>query len=139
MKVYDERCPMKEVNFIHKAEHLFVSLDSFTFKLTARESNAVEFKESFNWASKDKYARSIVSFANNRGGHLIFGVTNQPRRLVGLPGSNFETLDEAIITSYFNGLFYPEIHYEKFVLDVESKKVGVIYTHQSIEIGRAHV
>jgi hypothetical protein len=124
---------MKEVNPTQKAEHVFASLVPSTLKLTARESGTIEFKESFNWGSKDKYAKSIASFANNQGGCLIFGVTNQPRHLVGLSSDNFENLDEVTITSYLNGLFSPEVHYEKFMLTVSGKKVGVIYVHENTE------
>jgi predicted HTH transcriptional regulator len=75
----------------------------------------------------------MAAFANNRGGYLVFGVSNQPRRLVGLSSKNFETLDEAVITAYLNGLFSPEIYYEKFVTDICGKQVGIIYAHKSIE------
>jgi hypothetical protein len=70
---------------------------------------------------------------SNRGGYLVFGVSNQPRLLVGLTSKNFETLDEAIVTAYLNGLFSPEIQYEKFVIDVRGKQVGLLYVHKSME------
>lgn len=124
---------MVELTVTKKAEQIFASLDPSTYRLAARESNTIEFKESFNWGSKDRYAKSIASFANNRGGFLIFGVKNEPKVLVGLSNNNFETLDEAIITSYLNGIFSPEIRYEKVVLDVASRKVGFLYTHVSAE------
>lgn len=124
---------MVELTVAKKAEQIFASLDSSTFRLSARESSTVEFKESFNWGSKDKYAKSIASFANNRGGFLIFGVTNQPRLLVGLSNNNFEALDEAAITAYLNSLFSPEVRYEKSALDVAGKRMGFLYTHTSTE------
>jgi hypothetical protein len=124
---------MKETKQNKDIERIFESVESDTCKLNSRESSTVEFKESFNWGSKDKYAKSMVAFANNRGGYLIFGVANQPRHLVGLSNNNFENLDEAIITSYLNGLFSPEIQYEKFVQNIAGKKVGFIYSHNNAE------
>ena len=58
----------------------------------------MEFKESFNWSSKDKYAKSIAAFANNLGGFIIFGIKNNPRDLVGLKSNNFDEIDEAKIS-----------------------------------------
>lgn len=101
-------------------------------KITSRESSWLEFKESFNWMTKEKYVKSMVAFANNKGGFLVFGVTNNPRYLRGLRGKNFEETDEAKITGYLNSVFSPEVNFKKFVLTVKGKKVGLIYTHQSI-------
>ena len=100
----------------------------FTFErrrpdeIRSRESGWLEFKESFNWGSKDEYAKSMAAFANNKGGFLVFGITNQPRKLVGLQNNNFETLDEAKISGYLNTAFSPEIGFEKFIEKVRGKK-----------------
>ncbi len=96
------------------------------FRLLTRESGTVEFKESFNWNSKDKYAKSIVSFSNNRGGFLIFGVKDKPRDVVGLHTKNFEELDEAIISQYLNSIFSPEIEFRKFTIKVRGKTLGIV-------------
>ena len=106
-------------------------LDLSTCRLRVPESGTVEFKRSFNWSNRAKYAKSIAAFANNRGGYLIFGVTDRPRTLVGLSSSRFEDLDEADITAYLNSLFSPEIVYEKFSEEVAGKEVGFLYVHQS--------
>ena len=110
---------------------IFIFHSSIANRLISRESSQLEFKESFNWLSKDKYAKSMAAFANNRGGFIIFGVKDQPRELVGLQSNNFEITDEAKITSYLNNVFSPEIIFEKFVVEIQSKNVGVLYTHQS--------
>lgn len=100
-------------------------------QISSRESSWLEFKESFNWNSKDKYAKSMAAFANNKGGFLIFGVTNQPRNLIGLQNNNFETTDEAKISGYLNSVFSPEINFEKFSERVRRKKVGILHIHVS--------
>jgi hypothetical protein len=121
------------IDFQNSTEYknIFSFHDSIANRITSRESSWLEFKESFNWNSKDKYAKSIASFANNRGGFIVFGIKDRPRDLVGLQSGNFETTDEAKITAYFNSIFSPEVAYEKFVTTVQSKSIGIIYTHQS--------
>lgn len=110
---------------------IFVFHSSIVNRLISRESGQLEFKESFNWFSKDKYAKSMAAFANNGGGFIIFGVKDQPRELVGLQSNNFEITDEATITSYLNNVFSPEIIFEKFIIEIQSKNVGVLYTHRA--------
>jgi hypothetical protein len=122
---------MEHMDHEANLEAIFQSLDADTFRLSAREASSVEFKETFNWGSRDRYARTIASFANNRGGYLIFGVSNNPRIFNGLQTQNFENLDEADITAYLNSLFSPEIEYEKFVFQKQGRRAGIIYIHKA--------
>ncbi len=41
-----------------------------------REGQELEFKEQFNLAGLAEYFRDFAAFANNRGGYLVFGVTD---------------------------------------------------------------
>lgn len=109
---------------------IFSFHDSIANRIISRESGWLEFKESFNWNSKDKYAKSMAAFANNKGGYIIFGIKDKPRDLIGLQSDNFETTDEAKITAYLNSVFSPEIVFEKFVITVQSKNVGILHSHQ---------
>ena len=109
------------------------SFDSkFPVRLVSRESSTLEFKRSFDWNSKNEYAKSIAAFANNQGGFLVFGVENNPRELIGLQNRNFEDLDEARITAYLNGAFSPEIMFEKFIVSVKGKPIGVLRVYLSV-------
>lgn len=110
---------------------IFKFSDSTGYRIISREGSSIEFKESFNWGAKDKYAKSIVGFANNKGGYIVFGMKDRPRELVGLQSNNFEDIDEAGITEYFNGIFSPEIEFEKFVVEVRGKKVGILKVYQT--------
>lgn len=112
-------------------KRIFLFHETIDDRIISRESSWLEFKESFNWNSKDRYAKSIVAFANNKGGYIVFGIKDQPRDLVGLQSNNFETLDEAKITEYLNTVFSPEIIFEKFIVAINNKNVGIIYTHKS--------
>ena len=100
-------------------------------RLLSRESSTLEFKESFNWNSKDRYAKSMASFANNRGGYIIFGVTDNPKVLVGLKNNNFESFDEARITEYLNNTFSPELNFEKSNVKIKGANIGIIYVYPS--------
>jgi hypothetical protein len=107
----------------------FESQDSNQIK--HRECSWLEFKESFNWLSKSDYAKTIASFANNKGGYIIFGIKNKPRQIIGLQNNNFDDMDEAKITEYLNSVFSPEINYEKDTLTENFNKIGLFYVYQS--------
>ena len=51
---------------------------SETGTLKSRESVTVEFKESYNSNNNVKYGKTMAAYANNRGGYIIFGVTDKP-------------------------------------------------------------
>ena len=122
---------MITIQKLEEYKRIFVFESKQSNQINSRESSWLEFKESFNWSSKDKYAKSMAAFANNKGGFIVFGVTNQPRRLVGLQSNNFETFDEAKISGYLNNTFSPEIDFEKFLGKVRGKRVGILRIYQS--------
>lgn len=95
-------------------------------RLVSRESTWLEFKESFNWLNKPLYARSVAAFANRQGGYMIFGVSSKPHKLVGLKSEKFEELDEAKIAEYLNQFFAPEIQFQKFTIELNEKKIGIL-------------
>ena len=118
--------------------------------LKSRESNTVEFKESFNKSNTAKYAKTMAAYANNRGGYIIFGVKDNPREVVGLKNNNFENLSQEQFTDAVNSLFAPAIDWEcgTFVIGTEKaitgsdsetetkvveKKIGWIYAEESVQ------
>lgn len=96
-----------------------------------RESSSIEFKESFNWSNKYKYAKTMVAFANNHGGFIVFGVADNPRVAIGISNDRFENIDEETITAYLNGLFSPELVWEKQAIMVDGLTFGLIYTKEA--------
>jgi len=112
--------------------------------LKSRESNTVEFKESFNKNNTAKYAKTMAAYANNRGGYIIFGIKDNPREIVGLKNSNFENLHQELFTEALNALFAPSLDWEcgTFILEYKiqnsnneteftEKRFGWIYTEES--------
>lgn len=121
------------MNFINNPDYkkIFSFHATIRGRVIARESGWLEFKESFNWLNKDKYAKSMAAFANNKGGYIVFGIKNQPRELTGLKNNIFEITDESNITTYLNDVFSPEIIFEKLVIEVQSKNIGILHTYQA--------
>lgn len=99
-----------------------------------RESRDLEFKEQFNFAGLADYFRDFSAFANNVGGYIIFGVSNSPRKLVGLSKSSinqFERIDPEKISGGLLEIFSPDIQWEQQLFKIGTKKFGVFYIHES--------
>ena len=96
------------------------------------EGTIYEFKENFNWGSKEKYAKIMASFANAGGGYLLFGIKDDGH-VVGLSNNNFEARDSADISSFLNSQFTPAILWSKFVCDLGGYKIGVIKVEEATE------
>ncbi len=97
-------------------------------RLLSRESGRLEFKESFNFGSLPEYARTMAAFANATGGYLVFGVGNNPRKLIGLKGDAFDRLDPEKLTEGLNEIFSPEIHWIQSITSIGEKRFGLIYS-----------
>lgn len=108
---------------------------NFTFSdyrvISPEENSVFEYKESFSWANKEKYARAMAAFANSSGGFLIFGIKDDNRELVGLIGTKFEDKDPAVITTDLNTFLNPAIKWDKGVCFQAGKKLGVIQVYES--------
>ncbi len=112
-----------------------------TGKLKSRESNNIEFKENFNKSNYPKYAKTMASYSNNRGGYIVFGVTDKPRTVKGMQNANFDNMEQEKFTETLNSFFSPEIEWECGTFTIitensedsaESKKIGWIYTEESL-------
>ena len=100
-------------------------------RLIHREGTKLEFKENFNFKSINFYSKTIAAFANNRGGIIIFGVTDSPRKAIGMKNNNFENTDPADITNFLNINFSPEIIWHMYSYNIEDKLFGIIHTIES--------
>ncbi len=100
-----------------------------------RESQYLEFKESFNLAGLADYYRDFVAFANNKGGYLIFGVKDRPRReLVGLSAratEQFDKLDPETVSGHLLDLFSSNIVWEHEIYKLGEMTFGTFYIHES--------
>ena len=91
------------------------------------ENDYVEWKRSFNWGSRADYAKTIVSFANNHGGYLFFGIDPDTKELIGIRPHRLEGTDSAKMSKYFESCFAPALKWDKKELDLRGRRIGLIY------------
>ena len=99
-----------------------------------RESKDLEFKKQFNFSELAEYYRDFAAFANNAGGYLIFGVSDRPRKIIGLSeksASYFDKIDPAKIAGDLLDIFSEDIQWEQVTHEVDGLKLGVVYVHMS--------
>lgn len=92
-----------------------------------RENQELEFKEQFNFAGLGEYFRDFAAFANNRGGHVIFGVKDSPRMPIGLSNASLDQLnklDPERITGFLLEIFSADIQWEQAIVKHNGKYFG---------------
>lgn len=99
--------------------------------INSRESSWLEFKEAFNWANKSKYAKIIASFANNKGGFIVFGIKDRPKLPIGLNNDKFENLNPEEISEYLKSSFSTSIEFESEIYEFQKKDFGYIYVYEA--------
>jgi len=101
-----------------------------------REGQTLEFKESFNFNGLANYFRDFNAFANNKGGNLIFGVTDSPRTLIGLSQAGikqFDKIDPQRISGFLLEIFSGHIEWEQEIISIDGMDFGIF------KIGEAKV
>ncbi|MEN8894053.1 MAG: ATP-binding protein [Planktotalea arctica] len=100
-----------------------------------REGQSLEFKEQFNFAALADYFRDFSAFANNKGGCLIFGVTDAPRTASGLSERSlaaFSKLDPEMISGFILEIFSCNIFWESLILEHEEKHFAVFKVYEAV-------
>lgn len=100
------------------------------------EGRGLEYKEIFDWDDKSaraKYLKTIVSFANNKGGILVFGVADRPRKIVGLQDTVFQKTDVSAIEDALLENFDVCIPLDKEECQIDGKFLGILEIHESKE------
>ena len=100
-----------------------------------RESQFIEFKESFNLKGLADYFRDFSAFANNKGGYLIFGVKDRPKReLIGLSfnsSEQFDKIDPEKISGYLLDIFSSDIQWEHELYQFAGMYFGFFYIYEA--------
>ena len=100
-----------------------------------RESQYLEFKQSFNFAGLADYYRDFAAFANNKGGYLIFGVKDRPRReLIGLTARAFQQLDKLdpeAVSGHLLEIFSGNIVWAHDVFRIGDDTFGAFYVEEA--------
>ncbi|MFA6364027.1 ATP-binding protein [Methanoregula sp.] len=102
-------------------------------RVMTRENSWLEFKQNFNWKSRDEYARTFAAFANTKGGYVVFGIGDKPHTLLGINPDEFEKIDPAVITGELNNYFSPELAWENRIFEFQGMSFGIIYIYESRE------
>jgi hypothetical protein len=97
-----------------------------------RENSRIEFKTSFSLGSLGLYARTMIAFANSRGGFLVFGVEASPHRLRGVD-DRFSTVDPARVTSFLREHVSPELEWEFGSFHFHDVELGYLYTSEAVD------
>jgi predicted HTH transcriptional regulator len=98
-------------------------MDKFSDILNQPEGRRLEFKSEL--PSKADLAKTIISFANDAGGELYVGISDHPRKIIGIDANKRMALEEkisSIIHDNCDPVILPEISFlsvdNKFILKV---------------------
>ena len=93
-------------------------------EIIAGESNNVEFKEKLPEKSI-KYMKSVVAFANSKGGKILFGVEDGSCKVIGIEDENLFTTIDAI-TNAISDSCEPSIFPDISLQTIDGKTIIVI-------------
>ncbi len=100
------------------------------------EKTDVEFKKSENGLNKDVY-ESVCSFNNRNGGHLILGVIDDTKEIVGVNPQKIDKMLKNFTTSVNNAnKINPSMYLVPEVFDVDGKKVIYIWIPEGTQVRR---
>ena len=101
--------------------------------LNIDETDRVECKESLNFGNRADYARIFASFANRRGGFLLFGVRDQDKQIKGIQTGRLQGYDSAKLSQYLSEHFTPSPVWEKAEWQIAANTIGVIYVYPALQ------
>lgn len=112
---------------------IFVLNSSNSTLIGSRESTTLEFKKSFilDDFCVAGFSKAMASFANKDGGYVVFGVDDNPRTLLGINKTKFDSYDPAKLSEKINDLFNPTIEWDTCLYEWEGLSFGIIYTYKS--------
>lgn len=93
------------------------------YRVTARESTDLEFKRDMAVSTFRKSLKTIAAFANKNGGIIVFGVSDNPRMLVGLNG---QLMDEGQQSEQIASVISPIPTTAFATLHIRGREVGVL-------------
>jgi len=95
------------------------------------ETDVVECK--LNYAVSGAILKAIAGLANNKGGHILFGVKDGTSVVDGMSDDKFHTLDPSILNSHLLSTLDPVPTIKKVALTIGGKSVGAIYAERHPE------
>ena len=96
----------------------------FKNKFFSGESINIEYKVEMPKKS-EKYMKTVVAFANGRGGRIVFGVDDKTLNIVGMnPDTIFQTMDA--ITNAISDSCEPKIYPDVTLQSIDDKTIIVV-------------
>jgi hypothetical protein len=92
------------------------------------ETDVVECK--LNYAVNGKIIRAIAGLANNRGGHILFGIKDKALLVEGMSDDKFETLDPKVLNSHLVSFLDPVPRVARVSHVIDGKKIGVLHVEK---------
>ncbi|WP_027574827.1 helix-turn-helix domain-containing protein [Bradyrhizobium sp. WSM1743] len=111
---------------------LFVR-ETGTWRLAGGETDRTECKAGFRLQPEDRFSkalRAIAGLANNKGGYLLFGVTDATYQADGLADDVFTKSDISLVNRILAGSLDPVPHVTKGLIELGGKQVGVLYVEK---------
>jgi hypothetical protein len=99
-----------------------------TWHVRDGETDAVECK--LNYAVSGKVIKAIAGLANNKGGHIVFGIKDGGNTVEGMSDDKFETLDPALLSSHLVSSLDPVPKVTRARATIGGKKVGVLHVEK---------
>ena len=104
-----------------------------TWRLAGGETDRTECKAGFRLQPEDRFSkalRAIAGLANNKGGYLLFGVTDATFQADGLADDIFTKSDISLLNRILVGALDPVPHVTKGLIELGGKQVGVLYVEK---------
>lgn len=80
----------------------------------------------------------MAAYSNNRGGYIIFGITDNPRKIIGLKNDNFENMSQEQFSESLNSLFVPAIEWECGTCNIDIPDEDKPGEMKNLKIGWIH-
>ncbi len=115
------------------SENTIKKIKGINFK---SESTEIDFKEIYKISdtkSKVEFVKDIKSFANSKGGYIIFGVNNNSE-WIGLDARSDDDIDDATIQNIVDEYIEGEIELISNIIEIESKSFFAIYVFPNKEV-----
>lgn len=106
-----------------------ISIEDGADCLNEKESDHVEFKASFSFSdnSFSKILRAMAALSNNSGGYILCGIEDGTGVVKGLSSPDVFDCDPSRWSQALKSSLMPAPVFDRIVIDVAGKKIGVIY------------
>lgn len=112
-----------------RLEGLFPHLPG-TDQASITETDCIECKKTFGTQYLiSNCLKAIAAFANNKGGYLVFGITDKTWIVNGIDGNKFRKLDRKNFNQSLLSCLSCAIDFEMTTHKIRSKTIGIMYVH----------